>query len=51
MRTPEQIARAVVGEDALAGIGYGRDYEMVLKGVRATLAEMAKAKTVVGSTN
>jgi hypothetical protein len=32
-----EIARKVIGEDALAGIGYAQDYRVALRTVRATL--------------
>lgn len=31
------IARRVIGEDALRGIGYGKDYKLALRVVRLTL--------------
>lgn len=32
------LARKVIGESALAGVGYGRDYRIALRAVRVALA-------------
>jgi hypothetical protein len=36
------IAREVIGEDALAGIGYKQDYKLALRAVKATLRTVAR---------
>lgn len=43
MKTIEQIAEGVLPEGALAGIGYGRDYEVAKRAAKATLDEVAQA--------
>lgn len=41
-KTPEQIACEVIGVDALAGIGYRRDYGIALRAIRADRAQIEK---------
>lgn len=44
MKTPDEIARDVIGKDALAGIGYERDLEVAQRAVAATLKEVASTE-------
>lgn len=42
MKTPEQAAQEFIGGDALAGIGYERDYEVALAAIRHDRAGRAE---------